>query len=269
MRKASAAPYYLSSIGTLLRSVRPLGAPLRLLARREEGTPVTVSVDGTKMQARGFMELWSIKETLLDDFYGQHGLAVQPGWTIIDIGCASGEFVVHALKQGASVILAVDPAAASLDLLRTNLRLNGLAESQVIVERAAVVATERLMHLPPSQAGLRSLHAAASDVDADSPDAVPGKTLSTLLPSLPDSHCDLLKLDCEGAEFEIILDTPDAVFDAISRIVMEYHESSGRDVGEIAHSLRRRGYRVTVDESQVHRGLGYLYAARPDRRRPA
>ncbi|MBA3292768.1 MAG: FkbM family methyltransferase [Geodermatophilaceae bacterium] len=267
MRKVSAAPYYLSSVGTLLRSVRPVGASLRLLARRDEGAPVTVSVDGTKMQARGFMELWSIKETLLDDFYGRHGLAVQPGWTIIDIGCATGEFVVHALQRGAGVVVAVDPALASLDLLQTNLRLNGLSKSQVIVERAAVVATERAMHLPPKQAGLRSLHAAASEVDADSPDAVPGKTLSTLLASLPESRCDLVKLDCEGAEFEIILDTPDGVFDAIQRVVMEYHESSGRDVGEIAHSLRRRGYRVAVEESQVHRGLGYLYAARPDRRR--
>jgi len=238
---------------------------VKLFTRREEGAPLTVSVDGTKMQARGFMELWSLKETLLDDFYGRHGLAIQPGWTVIDVGCATGEFVVHALQQGASVVVAVDPASASLELLRTNLRLNDLPTSHVVVECAAVVARERMMRLPQKEAGLRSLHAAATEVRNDSADAVPGKTLSALLKALPDRRCDLVKLDCEGAEFEIILDTPDAVFDRIMRIVMEYHEGSGRDVGELAHCLRRRGYRVTVQESQVHRGLGYLYAARPPR----
>ncbi len=266
MRKTSAVPYYLRSVGTILRHIRPVGTSLKLLARRGEGTPVTISADGTQMQARGFMELWSIKETLLDDFYGKHGLAIQPGWTVIDIGCATGEFVVHALQRGAAKVVAVDPASASLDLLRTNLRLNHLPESQVVIKRAAAVAVERPMHLASKEAGLRSLHAAASDAVADAEDAVPGITMTTLLGALPDRRCDLLKLDCEGAEFEILLDTPDADFDDVARIVLEYHEGSGRDVGQLAHTLRRRDYRVTVDESQVHRGLGYLYAARPDRR---
>jgi FkbM family methyltransferase len=266
MRKASAAPYYLGSVRTILRSIRPVGASLKLLARRGEGSPITLTAEGTRMQARGFMELWSIKETLLDDVYGKHGLAVQPGWTIIDIGCATGEFVVHALNQGASTVVAVDPAEASLELLQTNLRLNDLPSSKVIVKHAAVVATERRMHLPPREAGLRSLHAAASEAEVDSPDAVPGITMSSLLEFLPERWCDLLKLDCEGAEFEILLDTPANDFDNVVRIVMEYHEGLGRSVGQLSHTLRSRGYRVVVEESPVHRGLGYVYAARPDLR---
>lgn len=263
MRSASTAPYYLRSVSTILRNIRPVSATFKLLARRGEGRPVTISARGTQMQARGFMELWSIKETLLDDFYGRHGLAVQPGWTVIDIGCASGEFVVHALQQGASAVVAVDPAGASLELLRTNLRLNDLCEARVVVKRAAVVATERPMLLPAAESGLRSLHKAAFDAAADSVDAVPGVTLGTLLDSLPNHHCDLLKLDCEGAEFEILLDTAEAIFSDVSRVVLEYHEGQSRDVGELAHTLRQRGYRVTIEKSQVHRALGYLYAARP------
>lgn len=38
------------------------------------------------------------------------------------------------------------------------------------------------------------------------------------------SRCDFLKLDCEGSEFEIILDSEPSLMGRVSRIVMEYHD---------------------------------------------
>jgi hypothetical protein len=38
------------------------------------------------------------------------------------------------------------------------------------------------------------------------------------------NHCDFLKLDCEGSEFDIILESEPSIFKRITRIVMEYHD---------------------------------------------
>lgn len=261
MRKITAIPYYAKSAGVIALNVRPLAQAPRLLLRGE-GEPVTVRVGGTPMQVRGFMELWSVKEQLIDDFYGRHGLALQEGWNVIDIGAAIGEFTIHALLAGAAHTIAVDPAGNSLDLLRSNLALNGLSNAPVTIRHAAVVARERLMAQAAENQGMISGERIAVEATADDPNAVPGVTLASLINELPGRTCDLLKLDCEGAEFEIILETPDADFAAVRRIVMEYHERIGRNVREIQTALERRGYTVVVEEGPVHRGLGYLYASR-------
>jgi hypothetical protein len=52
---------------------------------------------------------------------------------------------------------------------------------------------------------------------------------------------DVLKLDCEGAEYDILL-APDAPLERVREIRMEYHGGRG---AELAQSLARRGFSIT------------------------
>ena len=69
---------------------------------------------------------------------------------------------------------------------------------------------------------------------------------------LPDIPCDLLKLDCEGGEYDIILNSPDASFEKIANIAMERHGPPE----PLVKRLRDLKYRVLEDESI------YIYATR-------
>jgi FkbM family methyltransferase len=49
-------------------------------------------------------------------------------------------------------------------------------------------------------------------------------TLAELFESAHIAHCDYLKMDCEGGEYEILTAAPDSTLQRISRMVIEYHE---------------------------------------------
>ena len=53
---------------------------------------------------------------------------------------------------------------------------------------------------------------------------VEGITLSGLLKKIDAAHVDLLKIDIEGAEFDMFRSTPDELLTSISQITIEFHD---------------------------------------------
>src|SRR5688572_25562845 len=60
-------------------------------------------------------------------------------------------------------------------------------------------------------------------------------------------RCDLLKLDCEGAEYRILYSAPRDVLDRIDHIILEYHHFSqeeGANPSALRTFLEGRGFVV-------------------------
>ena len=76
------------------------------------------------------------------------------------------------------------------------------------------------------------------------------------------AHVDLLKLDCEGAEYPILYGLSDAHFPRIHQIIAEVHPGRGaRENGDsLADFLQKKGYRVEQHPN------GILHAERPELR---
>jgi hypothetical protein len=75
--------------------------------------------------------------------------------------------------------------------------------------------------------------------------------------------CDLLKLDCEGAEYGILFNAPPELLQKIQRIVLEFHEQVTEYTrADLVRFLQVQGFEVDVFENAVHANLGYLRAAR-------
>jgi len=70
------------------------------------------------------------------------------------------------------------------------------------------------------------------------------------------SHIDLLKLDCEGAEYDILLKSPPSLFKRIHAIVLEEHPYLLSSPVDLVSFLERKGYRVT-------RSPHLMFARRP------
>ncbi|MDP3790211.1 MAG: FkbM family methyltransferase, partial [Candidatus Omnitrophota bacterium] len=70
------------------------------------------------------------------------------------------------------------------------------------------------------------------------------------------SHCDFLKMDCEGAEYEILYNTPLEYLKRIKSISMEYHDNG--DISGLASFLEENGFKVTFKKNKDH----LLYAKR-------
>ncbi|MCH8902451.1 MAG: FkbM family methyltransferase, partial [Bacteroidetes bacterium] len=64
---------------------------------------------------------------------------------------------------------------------------------------------------------------------------------------------DLLKLDCEGSEYEIIYNLPDSSMEKIIALVMETHEGTKENQNHHAMCvyLRRKGFKVKSDNKSM------------------
>lgn len=214
---------------------------------------------GLRFKVRTPMDVWVVKETCIDREYDRVGMAVQAGWHVIDIGAALGDFSIDAAaRHQHCVIHAYEPFPTSFVLLRQNLQLNNI--HNVVAYQEAVAGQAGEVTLDVSTA-VAVRHSTVTPTNAGI--SVPAITLATAVGRLPDGTCDLLKLDCEGAEYAILFNTDAQILGRIRRIVMEYHnnvvEFSHHD---LARFLTANGFVVSCYPSKVQPYIGLLYATK-------
>ena len=264
MRAIRKYSYYLWSIIELLVGVKNwkvlfqifLGKPfvgVKWLELRRDNLKVGV---GSKMEA------WSVKETLIDQFYTRLGTEIQSDWVVVDIGAAIGEFTIEAaLKLTTGIVHAFEPNPGSLNILRQNLRANNI--NRVETYNLGVWKEEgeiplHFLNNEPLQAV--SGNAQSAEARAIKETSIPVITLEQLINEKVGGKIDLLKLDCEGAEYEILMNQDAMLFDMIDRIIMEYHDLDARLCHqELIRQMIQFGYRVRKYENLVHADLGYLF----------
>lgn len=252
--------YYARSIPLMLGGFRNwTSVPLALTTGRGK----IVRLDDLAFFYRDAMDVWTIKETCLDDHYRLRGRPVRPGGVVIDIGAGLGDFAIAAARMhpGARV-LAFEPFAASADLCRRNVRLNRAANVEVV--EAAVGRGRGSIGLDISSPESVQ-YSTASAQAVGSALRVPTEGLGEIFAERAIDRCDLLKLDCEGAEFEILLTLDADILGRIDHISMEYHDGvTAMSHADLEAALRAAGFAVTRVPSPVHGHLGYIYADRTE-----
>ena len=72
-------------------------------------------------------------------------------------------------------------------------------------------------------------------------------------------------MDCEGAEYDILFNTPPEIMNRVHRVCMEVHEGSvGHTHQEMQEFLKTHGYQTRLTKNAVHADLAYLYAWRSE-----
>jgi len=254
--------YYLSSIPTLLIGVQNWPVMLAAFLRLPLRKPFTVELrGGLRFRARTAMDVWIIKETCLDRDYETASVPLQDGWTILDIGAGLGDFAVHAARRNPhGVIYAFEPFPESFALLEENVRLNGL-ENVSMFPYAVGAASGGQLTLYATGEAVQHRTAGAASVAAPAFD-VTTVSLDRIFEEQNLTQCDFLKIDCEGAEYEILLNASDQTLSRIRHVCLEYHEgvtSYSRE--DLARFFRDKGFRVALRPNPVHRHLGFLHAA--------
>jgi hypothetical protein len=72
-------------------------------------------------------------------------------------------------------------------------------------------------------------------------------------------HVDLLKLDCEGAEYGILFSLSEETYENISNIAMETHDTEEYKTLDMVEFLRSKGYEVDFEERRI---TGHVWARR-------
>jgi FkbM family methyltransferase len=202
--------------------------------------------DPTSVDRASFNEVW------LEGTYDVRGVPGMDARHIIDIGAHIGTASIYfASKSPKARIIACEPLPANYQLLETNIRINGLQDR---IQTLPIAISNR-----PSIVKLRVGETSGTSwIDDDPGEArsvrVRALTLRQLLDDYSISTCDLLKLDCEGAEYSILYGASRDVFDRLRTIVLEYHRRpaiTGGDGESLGRYLTQRGFRVSYARKRV------------------
>jgi FkbM family methyltransferase len=258
--------YYARSIPTLIRHIRPRLRVLREFLGFAGPSPFTIELSsGCRFRVRSRMDLWIIKETCLERDYERDFIPIRNGWTVLDVGAGLGDFSVCTARQCPdSLVYAFEPLPESFQLLLENVEQNALGNIRPF--RLAVTGKTGSVALSTA-AGVPE-QARTVSVGAGRPDAlVDAITLDEAFERFGIGHCDFLKIDCEGAEYEMLFGTSEATLRRVSRIALEYHEGvAGYGPTDLARFLEGRGFRVRTRRNPAHRNIGFLFASRDEPR---
>ena len=171
----------------------------------------------------------------------------------MDVGANIGVFSLWAAMKGAGRVLAFEPGGDAYDLLVLNARENGL-DPVIRPQRLAVVGEAgEPVRFATTSSVYHSIETASENAEW-----VETTDLRRIIAET--GPVDLLKLDCDGAEYAILLSGGQAEFEAIRAIRLEYHRGR-RD--QIDGHLARFGLRLEQAKSDSPI-LGNAWYARPD-----
>jgi FkbM family methyltransferase len=146
-----------------------------------------------------------------------------PGSVVGDIGTHVGAFSYLAMTRGAAIVVGYEPERANYRCAKQNLSAFG---SRAHVHCAAVwrfdATTGQLPFFPSSDPTNTGGGSVIWDTAGDRVDAVPLDGVVEATSQGGRRRVDLVKIDCEGAEFPILLTSK--LLHRIDRIVGEYHE---------------------------------------------
>lgn len=266
MRKLRKWLYYAGSIFRMMGGFRNW-PKIFLLFLRPKATgeyQVKLRRNPVSLNVRGAMDVWAVKETFLDEFYTRYGVPVQDGWKVVDIGAGVGDFSIYAAYgRPETKVYAFEPFPGSFILLENNLVQNDM--DNVLPFQQAVWGNAGELTLDVSVGEPLQFSSREVFVEQVKPEqvVVSAITLADVLAEQNLDRVDLLKLDCEGAEYEILMKTPLEVLTRVQRIVMEYHNvDSDHTHIQLIRFLESAGYSVSWEQNIVHEDIGYLFAVR-------
>lgn len=183
------------------------------------------------------------------------------GRTIIDIGANIGDSAIYFGMHGADKVIALEPYPKNYETAKKNIELNNLSDKTNLILAGCSSTCGTITIDPEKERSVRSsLQESTHGID------VPLMTLESILKENKINSA-LLKMDCEGCEYEAILSSSTDTLQKFSHIQIEYHygyknlksklESCGFKV-----SITNPKYSWNYEAKKPHMYFGWLYAIR-------
>jgi FkbM family methyltransferase len=198
---------------------------------------------------------------LIEREYTPAGYEVRLDHNVVDIGAHKGVFVGFAARRTRGLILAIEPDPNNFRALQKFVETNGYRNVELV--NAAVAAESGKARL--FRSGTSSRHTLIG-VDQKSGEALDESIIVAAF-SLDDilarfEVVNFLKMDCEGAEYPILMSCSHRTLSKIQHLVAELH---GLDIDNRARLIQER-VASSFSEVSIRKtspGMGLLFGRKP------
>jgi FkbM family methyltransferase len=186
---------------------------------------------------------------------------------IVDVGAHFGYFSLFATKNAGpdSKIFSFEPDPHNQRIMKQNLTDCGIFHVTLI--EGAMGSAEGTLKLYGGSEINRSIFREYALGNGKEVAEVPVMTLAGWMQKHAIHHIDFLKLDCEGAEYDILFGATDELLAKIKTISMEFHDMKKREMTglRLAERLRKAGFTIVKfvhEPSNLGLNYGKLIATR-------
>jgi FkbM family methyltransferase len=180
------------------------------------------------------------------------------GRTVVDVGAGVGDTAILFALRGAGRVVALEPFPSMYRRALVNVRLNGVADRVVLVN-AALGTFDGEVSVEEEARGYRPVAPASSHL------RIRVYRLASLVKEFKVDGGAVLKMDCEGCEYEVLLTARPEDLAVFDQITIEYHSGYTRlkrvlETAGFETALKPiRSLRVPVEKQ------GYIVARRKNR----
>lgn len=185
----------------------------KVIFKTRDGCKITIRTTQNSTDIHVFTEIW------LEKLYSIPNFEINDKDYIIDIGAHIGIFSVFAsrlCKNGK--IFSYKPAKQNFENLEENISQNNITNIIPHNKAGSNLKGKMKLYFSNNDLAAHNLYKKSENWEK-----VETTTLKDIFDENNIKHCDFLKMDCEGAEYEILMNLPEEYFRKISKICLEYH----------------------------------------------
>jgi len=198
-----------------------------------------------------------LKEVWIKNIYDKYQIKVEKGDTVIDIGAHIGVFSIYACELSETgKVYAFEPFIENFKRLENHKNINHKENLAIYNLGVSSITGVQTLHLSPdNNTGGHSLHL---KTESDKTIDIETIRLNDFCEKENITQIDFLKLDCEGAEYEILL-SDESILNKVKKIIMECHPHKDHTVDEMMSLLKKNQFNVFCDKNNDDTGIAMIY----------
>ena len=216
--------------------------------------PVSLSLHGIVFEDVDHI-FWSIlADVFINRVYLPANFVIHPRDIVVDIGAHRGGFSCFAAHQTSNTVFAYEPDLTNFSQLQKNIKRNNL--QNIVAQNVAIGGKTGKSTLHISSTSSR--HSLYGDQTIKKEAEVDVLSLDDCLHKLESVH--LLKMDCEGAEFDILMQASDKTLHKIQKLAVETHNPIySNKMEQLSERIKACIPNINIIDQKKY-NLGYLYA---------
>jgi FkbM family methyltransferase len=188
---------------------------------------------------KGYVKFRHMRKSILEVFeYDHYATLNVRNKIVVDVGTYIGESAIYFALKGARKVIAIEPHPSAFMEMLDNFKLNNLEGKSITILAGLSGAPGKIcVHGLDTRIAWGTYYRVG-----DCKSFIPAITLSYIINKYNITDNAVLKMDCEGCEYDVVLNTKPEELKVFDQIIIEYHNG----YMELLNTLKSLEYNIFI-----------------------